>query len=144
MEFSYPPLMPDEGHDSNLLPEEWKYLPFLALPDGAHNYQEGTSLPHTLASWSILKIYISRRVSPLQSNETRWNFACGAQRNKNRYLKNSTVVSLWRNHDTLTQHNTHTLLAGADWMDYFLCVLLRQGKCTCHKACGCDEVGCKY
>uniref|UniRef100_A0A7N6B6S5 UDENN domain-containing protein n=1 Tax=Anabas testudineus TaxID=64144 RepID=A0A7N6B6S5_ANATE len=43
VEFSYPPLMPDEGHDSNLLPEEWKYLPFLALPDGAHNYQEGTS-----------------------------------------------------------------------------------------------------
>uniref|UniRef100_A0A665WS21 UDENN domain-containing protein n=1 Tax=Echeneis naucrates TaxID=173247 RepID=A0A665WS21_ECHNA len=43
VEFSYPPLMPDEGHDSNLLPEEWKYLPFLALPDGAHNYQEGRS-----------------------------------------------------------------------------------------------------
>lgn len=33
--------MPDEGHDSNVLPDEWKYLPFLALPDGAHNYQEG-------------------------------------------------------------------------------------------------------
>lgn len=41
VEFSYPPLMPDEGHDSNVLPEEWRYLPFLALPDGAHNYQEG-------------------------------------------------------------------------------------------------------
>ncbi|XP_068160474.1 late secretory pathway protein AVL9 homolog isoform X2 [Antennarius striatus] len=41
VEFAYPPLMPDGGHDSNLLPEEWKYLPFLALPDGAHNYQEG-------------------------------------------------------------------------------------------------------
>lgn len=38
--------MPDEGHDSNLLPEEWKYLPFLALPDGAHNYQEGTAQTH--------------------------------------------------------------------------------------------------
>uniref|UniRef100_A0A3Q2CE50 AVL9 homolog (S. cerevisiase) n=1 Tax=Cyprinodon variegatus TaxID=28743 RepID=A0A3Q2CE50_CYPVA len=44
VEFSYPPLIPDEGHDSNLLPEEWKYLPFLALPDGAHNYQEGRDL----------------------------------------------------------------------------------------------------
>lgn len=43
VEFSYPPLLPNEGHDSNLLPEEWKYLPFLALPDGAHNYQEGMS-----------------------------------------------------------------------------------------------------
>ncbi|XP_042084430.1 late secretory pathway protein AVL9 homolog isoform X2 [Haplochromis burtoni] len=38
--------MPDEGHDSNLLPEEWKYLPFLALPDGAHNYQEDTVYFH--------------------------------------------------------------------------------------------------
>ncbi|XP_069368534.1 late secretory pathway protein AVL9 homolog [Paralichthys olivaceus] len=46
VEFSYPPLMPDEGHDSNLVPEEWKYLPFLALPDGAHNYQEDTVYFH--------------------------------------------------------------------------------------------------
>lgn len=46
VEFSYPPLMPGEGHDSNLLPEEWKYLPFLALPDGAHNYQEDTVYFH--------------------------------------------------------------------------------------------------
>ncbi|XP_069562908.1 late secretory pathway protein AVL9 homolog [Brachyistius frenatus] len=46
VEFSYPPLMPDEGHDSNLLPEEWKYLPFLALPDGAHNFQEDTVYFH--------------------------------------------------------------------------------------------------
>ncbi|KAM6900403.1 late secretory pathway protein AVL9 homolog [Xenentodon cancila] len=46
VEFSYPPLVPHEGHDSNLLPEEWKYLPFLALPDGAHNYQEDTVYFH--------------------------------------------------------------------------------------------------
>lgn len=46
VEFSYPPLMPDEGHDSSLLPEEWKYLPFVALPDGAHNYQEDTVFFH--------------------------------------------------------------------------------------------------
>ncbi|XP_075905165.1 late secretory pathway protein AVL9 homolog [Nelusetta ayraudi] len=46
VEFSYPPLMPDEGHDSNLLPEEWKYLPFVALPDGAHNFQEDTVFFH--------------------------------------------------------------------------------------------------
>ncbi|XP_075936879.1 late secretory pathway protein AVL9 homolog isoform X2 [Anarhichas minor] len=38
--------MPDEGHDSNLLPEEWRYLPFLSLPDGAHNYQEDTVYFH--------------------------------------------------------------------------------------------------
>uniref|UniRef100_H3CTF9 AVL9 homolog (S. cerevisiase) n=1 Tax=Tetraodon nigroviridis TaxID=99883 RepID=H3CTF9_TETNG len=46
VEFSYPPLVPDEGHDSNVLPDEWRYLPFLALPDGAHNYQEDTVYFH--------------------------------------------------------------------------------------------------
>ncbi|XP_064025652.1 late secretory pathway protein AVL9 homolog isoform X2 [Pogoniulus pusillus] len=46
IEFSYPPLRPGEGHDSQSLPEEWKYLPFLALPDGAHNYQEDTVFFH--------------------------------------------------------------------------------------------------
>ncbi|XP_030630035.1 late secretory pathway protein AVL9 homolog [Chanos chanos] len=46
VEFSYPPIIPSEGHDSNTLPEEWKYLPFLALPDGAHNYQEDTVFFH--------------------------------------------------------------------------------------------------
>ncbi|KAM4687985.1 late secretory pathway protein AVL9 homolog [Discoglossus pictus] len=46
VEFSYPPLIPGEAHDSHLLPEEWKYLPFLALPDGAHNFQEDTVFFH--------------------------------------------------------------------------------------------------
>ncbi|KAL2777171.1 late secretory pathway protein AVL9-like protein [Daubentonia madagascariensis] len=46
VEFSYPPLIPGDGHDSHTLPEEWKYLPFLALPDGAHNYQEDTVFFH--------------------------------------------------------------------------------------------------
>ncbi|MEE6465650.1 hypothetical protein FKM82_006635 [Ascaphus truei] len=46
VEFSYPPLIPGEGHDSHVLPEEWKYLPFLALPDGAHNFQEDTVFFH--------------------------------------------------------------------------------------------------
>ncbi|XP_027696016.1 late secretory pathway protein AVL9 homolog [Vombatus ursinus] len=46
VEFSYPPLITGEGHDSHTLPEEWKYLPFLALPDGAHNYQEDTVFFH--------------------------------------------------------------------------------------------------
>ncbi|XP_053121099.1 late secretory pathway protein AVL9 homolog isoform X2 [Hemicordylus capensis] len=46
VEFSYPPLIPGEDHDSHNLPEEWKYLPFLALPDGAHNYQEDTVFFH--------------------------------------------------------------------------------------------------
>ncbi|XP_054847643.1 late secretory pathway protein AVL9 homolog [Eublepharis macularius] len=46
VEFSYPPLTPGGSHDSHSLPEEWKYLPFLALPDGAHNYQEDTVFFH--------------------------------------------------------------------------------------------------
>ncbi|XP_012890607.1 PREDICTED: late secretory pathway protein AVL9 homolog isoform X1 [Dipodomys ordii] len=46
VEFSYPPLVPGGEHDSHTLPEEWKYLPFLALPDGAHNYQEDTVFFH--------------------------------------------------------------------------------------------------
>ncbi|XP_038666349.1 late secretory pathway protein AVL9 homolog isoform X3 [Scyliorhinus canicula] len=46
VEFSYPPLVPEEGHDGHSLPEEWKYLPFLALPDGAHNYLEDTVYFH--------------------------------------------------------------------------------------------------
>ncbi|XP_053322954.1 late secretory pathway protein AVL9 homolog [Spea bombifrons] len=46
VEFSYPPLIPGQSHDSHLLPEEWKYLPFLALPDGAHNFQEDTVFFH--------------------------------------------------------------------------------------------------
>ncbi|CAL8400112.1 unnamed protein product, partial [Arctogadus glacialis] len=46
VEFSYPPLLPDESHDSGGLPEQWRYLPFLALPDGAHNYQEDTVYFH--------------------------------------------------------------------------------------------------
>ncbi|XP_036982384.2 late secretory pathway protein AVL9 homolog isoform X1 [Artibeus jamaicensis] len=46
VEFSYPPLIAGEGHDSHTVPEEWKYLPFLALPDGAHNYQEDTVFFH--------------------------------------------------------------------------------------------------
>lgn len=56
VEFSYPPLMPDEGHDSNVLPGEWKYLPFLALPDGAHNYQEGRNSFSSL--FTLMSIWI--------------------------------------------------------------------------------------
>lgn len=57
VEFSYPPLMPDEGHDSNVLPDEWRYLPFLALPDGAHNYQEGRKSPN-LCFWKNRKTVV--------------------------------------------------------------------------------------
>lgn len=37
VEFSYPPI---HGSKSNECPSGWKYLPTLALPDGAHNFDE--------------------------------------------------------------------------------------------------------
>lgn len=46
VEFSYPPLIPDNPVDSNEVPEVWKYLPSLALPDGAHNYKKDTVYFH--------------------------------------------------------------------------------------------------
>ncbi|XP_033103188.1 late secretory pathway protein AVL9 homolog [Anneissia japonica] len=46
VDFSYPPLIDGEAENSSELPEEWKYLPFLALPDGAHNHTEDTIYFH--------------------------------------------------------------------------------------------------
>ena len=42
VEYSYPPVIEGNPVDSHELPQEWKHLPSLALPDGAHNYQKGT------------------------------------------------------------------------------------------------------
>lgn len=56
----------------------------------------------------------------------RWNFACGAPRDKNRCFINSTVMSLSKNHDPLTQDKTHTMSAAVFWRDYFLSVSLRK------------------
>ena len=41
VEYSYPPLLPGRPVDSSDIPDEWKQLPSLALPDGAHNFTEG-------------------------------------------------------------------------------------------------------
>ena len=41
VDFSYPPLIEGHSSDSPETPAEWKHLPFLAVPDGAHNYLEG-------------------------------------------------------------------------------------------------------
>lgn len=43
MEYSYPPLVPGTDEESGEVPVEWKHLPTLALPDGAHNYSKGSS-----------------------------------------------------------------------------------------------------
>ena len=46
VEFCYPPF--NDGDDLNcpVLPDEWKCLPSLALPDGAHNFDEDTIYFH--------------------------------------------------------------------------------------------------
>nr|CAB3224799.1 late secretory pathway protein AVL9 homolog [Phallusia mammillata] len=46
VEYAYPPLIDGEPHDSTNVPNEWKYLPSLVLPDGAHNYNEDTIYFH--------------------------------------------------------------------------------------------------
>lgn len=65
MEFSYPPLMPDNEDGSECCPAGWKYLPTLALPDGSHNFFEDSvffNLP-----------------SLLQPNETIFGVSCYRQ-----------------------------------------------------------------
>ncbi|RUS73088.1 hypothetical protein EGW08_019149 [Elysia chlorotica] len=42
VEFSYPPLIEGNSYESHEIPEEWKHIPSLALPDGAHNYEKDT------------------------------------------------------------------------------------------------------
>ncbi|KAK6165935.1 hypothetical protein SNE40_022741 [Patella caerulea] len=46
VEYSYPPLIPGNKVDSHDVPKEWKHLPSLALPDGAHNFQKDTVFFH--------------------------------------------------------------------------------------------------
>lgn len=46
VEFLYPPLGKQRNSQSSILPSEWKFLPFLALPDGAHNCEQDTTFFH--------------------------------------------------------------------------------------------------
>lgn len=46
LEYAYPPLVEGCTSDSQEMPEPWKHLPSLALPDGAHNYEEDTIYFH--------------------------------------------------------------------------------------------------
>jgi len=46
VEFVYPPFSDEHGSNSNFLPEEWKHLPGLALPDGSHNFPQDTCFFH--------------------------------------------------------------------------------------------------
>ena len=44
LEYSYPPLMAGESHNSSVLPPAWVCLPALALPDGAHHHDRDSSV----------------------------------------------------------------------------------------------------
>ncbi|XP_054707276.1 LOW QUALITY PROTEIN: late secretory pathway protein AVL9 homolog [Uloborus diversus] len=46
VEYSYPPVFEEDNIKGTDLPEPWKHLPTLALPDGAHNYEEDTIYFH--------------------------------------------------------------------------------------------------
>ena len=66
-----------------------------------------TQIKGTGLSFGDMQIYLPC----LQYNGTRWHLACGAQSGKKKiHLKNSTAVSLSRNHDLVTQDNPQALL----------------------------------
>jgi len=49
VEFCYPPIKTvvlEEKEDEIVLPKQWQTLPYLAMPDGAHNYEEDSSFFH--------------------------------------------------------------------------------------------------
>lgn len=46
MEYAYPPFTEDIPGDSAECPSAWKHLPYLALPDGSHNFDEDTAYFH--------------------------------------------------------------------------------------------------
>lgn len=48
MEYAYPPFVEDASSDSAEpeCPSAWKHLPYLALPDGSHNFDEDTAYFH--------------------------------------------------------------------------------------------------
>ncbi|PVD30479.1 hypothetical protein C0Q70_09745 [Pomacea canaliculata] len=46
VEYSYPPVIAGTSVESHELPQQWKHLPSLALPDGAHNFLKDTVFFH--------------------------------------------------------------------------------------------------
>ncbi|XP_052245528.1 late secretory pathway protein AVL9 homolog [Dreissena polymorpha] len=46
VDYAFPPLVPGGTVDSHETPAEWKHLPSLAIPDGAHNYTQDSIYFH--------------------------------------------------------------------------------------------------
>jgi len=63
VEYSYPPLIPGRPVNSSECPEEWKHLPSLALPDGAHNYTEGRYTRVTFVQIDLHFVYSAYSVT---------------------------------------------------------------------------------
>jgi len=86
VEFSFPPLGDSKN---NTLPSEWRFLPFLALPDGAHNCEQDTALFHLPS--------LSTSISKHNSQSTVFGISCFKQidtkdlKNKNDDVTRSTV-----------------------------------------------------
>ncbi|XP_020609243.1 late secretory pathway protein AVL9 homolog isoform X1 [Orbicella faveolata] len=57
VEFSFPPFLKNGNTPSTTPPSEWRFLPFLALPDGVHNCQQDTSVFHLPS----LSTYVGRQ-----------------------------------------------------------------------------------
>lgn len=68
VEFLFPPI---GNSQSTTLPSEWKFLPFLALPDGAHNCEQDTTLFHLPS--------ITTSVSKHNSQSTVFGISCYKQ-----------------------------------------------------------------
>lgn len=79
VEYAYPPTGKDENLSSTELPEQWKHLPSLALPDGAHNYEEDTVYFH-LPSISYPK-------------QTVYGISCYRQMNAEKLLHKSSDIT---------------------------------------------------
>lgn len=84
MEYSYPTVSEGESLKGSDLPEPWKHLPTLALPDGAHNYEQGEFI--------IIFVFFSHINNKIQFLIVNLLFYKLKMYRKNKYALN-TVVS---------------------------------------------------
>lgn len=79
VEYSYPSLLPGHPVDSNDLPDLWKHLPSLALPDGAHNFEKDT-----------IYFHLPALTNP---RETVFGVSCYRQMNAEKLLNKSSDIT---------------------------------------------------
>ncbi|KAL9966000.1 hypothetical protein ACROYT_G024005 [Oculina patagonica] len=85
VEFSFPPLLKDGNSQTTTLPSEWRFLPFLALPDGVHNCEQDSSVFHLPS--------LSTSVSKQNFQSTVFGISCYKQiDSKDLKIKNDDVT----------------------------------------------------